>query len=200
MVTNLLISVQNMSFWISGVVTVIVSCVGIVGNVLSLVVLCKKVRIKNNKNNNDLPCFLNHCFDQNLLPFSQVMFSMFNKLLICLCLADLMFLVSNIAVSPVSLQVCPGDRPAINLSFMLTAQIPWLYNTPMYHSLECVSHFSLSTSVFLTASCTVERHQVSWGHLINRILNCLMFKEKRQTELMSELLSDLKNLTSSTFN
>ena len=35
------------------------------------------------------------------------MFSMFNKLLICLCLADLLFLVSNIAVSPVSLQVCP---------------------------------------------------------------------------------------------
>ena len=32
---------------------------------------------------------------------------MFNKLLICLCLADLLFLVSNIAVSPVSLQVCP---------------------------------------------------------------------------------------------
>ena len=33
-----------MSFWISGVTTVIVSCVGVVGNVLSLVVLCKKVR------------------------------------------------------------------------------------------------------------------------------------------------------------
>ena len=46
-----------MSFWISGVVTVIVSCVGIVGNVLSLVVLCKKVRIKNNKNNNDVLFF-----------------------------------------------------------------------------------------------------------------------------------------------
>ena len=30
---------------------------------------------------------------------------MFNKLLICLCLADLLFLLSNIAVSPVSLQV-----------------------------------------------------------------------------------------------
>ena len=35
---------QNMSFWISGVTTVIVSCIGVVGNVLSLVVLCKKVR------------------------------------------------------------------------------------------------------------------------------------------------------------
>ena len=35
----------------------------------------------------------------------QVMFSMFNKLLICLCLADLLFLGSNIAVSPVAMQV-----------------------------------------------------------------------------------------------
>ena len=35
----------------------------------------------------------------------QVMFSMFNKLLICLCLADLLFLVSNLAVSPVAMQV-----------------------------------------------------------------------------------------------
>ena len=31
----------------------------------------------------------------------QVMFSMFNKLLICLCLADLLFLVSNLAISPI---------------------------------------------------------------------------------------------------
>ena len=30
---------------------------------------------------------------------------MFNKLLICLCLADLLFLGSNIAVSPVAMQV-----------------------------------------------------------------------------------------------
>ena len=127
---------------------------------------------------------------------------MFNKLLICLCLADLMFLVSNIAVSPVALQVCQSNLPPGNIFIILPAQIPWLYNTPMYHSLECVSHFSLSTSVFLTASCTVERHQVSAVERPsdNRILICLVFKEKRQTELTSELLSDLKNLTSSTFN
>ena len=31
----------------------------------------------------------------------QVVFSMFNKLLICLCLADLLFLVSNLAISPI---------------------------------------------------------------------------------------------------
>ena len=39
---------QNMSFWISGVTTVIVSCIGVVGNVLSLVVLCRKVRREKN--------------------------------------------------------------------------------------------------------------------------------------------------------
>ena len=54
-----------MSFWISGVTTVIVSCVGVVGNVLSLVVLCKKVRMENNKKiKKTLPVFLNtnYCF------------------------------------------------------------------------------------------------------------------------------------------
>ena len=34
------------------------------------------------------------------------------------------------------------------------------YPVVLYHLLECVSHFSLSTSVFITISCTIERHQV----------------------------------------
>ena len=42
-------------------------------------------------------------FNLCLLLFWQVMFSMFNKLLICLCLADLLFLLTNLAVSPVSM-------------------------------------------------------------------------------------------------
>ena len=35
---------QSLMFWISGVATVLTSCLGIVGNILSLVVLCRKVR------------------------------------------------------------------------------------------------------------------------------------------------------------
>ena len=35
---------QSLMFWISGVATVVTSGLGIVGNILSLVVLCRKVR------------------------------------------------------------------------------------------------------------------------------------------------------------
>ena len=41
---------------------------------------------------------------------------MFNKLLICLCLADLLFLVSNLAVSPVALQVAGQQKWFLTLS------------------------------------------------------------------------------------
>ena len=51
---------QNMSFWISGVTTVIVSCVGVVGNVLSLVVLCRKVRREKQKQNILCGCFFKY--------------------------------------------------------------------------------------------------------------------------------------------
>ena len=36
-----------------------------------------------------------------------------------------------------------------------------MYPGPVYEVLECASHFSLSISVFITVTCTIERHQVS---------------------------------------
>ena len=65
---------QNMSFWISGVTTVIVSCVGVVGNVLSLVVLCRKVRREKNKNKTfclDVFSNINQYFLSTTLCFSR---------------------------------------------------------------------------------------------------------------------------------
>ena len=132
---------------------------------------------------------------KNLLLFSQVMFSMFNKLLICLCLADLMFLVSNIAVSPVSLQVCQRDRPAIWWSSSLRRSRG--FTTP-----RCITAWSASVTSVSPPRCSSPPAAPWRGTRSgdNRILICAMFKEKRQTELTSDLLSDLRNLTSSTFN
>ena len=36
-----------------------------------------------------------------------------------------------------------------------------MYPGPVYEVLECASHFSLSISVFITVTCTIERHQVT---------------------------------------
>ena len=100
-------------FWSSGVATIITASLGVVGNLLSMLVLTRKV-----------------------------MSSMFNKLLLSLCLADLVFLLSSLAMSPIALQYYT------------------LYPLPVYHAAECLCHVSLAVSVFLTASISIERHQV----------------------------------------
>ena len=77
----------------------------------------------------------------------QVVFSMFNKLLICLCLADLLFLVSNLAISPIyaaqvdniarvvvdsiywiSTGCSTGNRPVCLTSLLANKEIISLYN------------------------------------------------------------------------
>jgi len=103
---------MTLSFWVSGVATVVTSCFGIIGNLLSLVVLSRKI-----------------------------MFSMFNKLLMCVCLADLSFLVFNLAVCP---------------NILMEEEV---YPTALYYLLECIIHFCLSVSIFIIVSCTIERHQ-----------------------------------------
>ena len=100
-------------FWSSGVATIITASLGVVGNLLSMLVLTRKV-----------------------------MSSMFNKLLLSLCLADLVFLLSSLAMSPIALQYYN------------------LYPLQAYHVAECLCHLSLAVSVFLTASISIERHQV----------------------------------------
>ena len=100
-------------FWSSGVATIITASLGIVGNLLSILVLCKKV-----------------------------MSSMFHNLLLFLCMADLVFLLSSLAMSPIALQYYN------------------LYPSYTYHAYECVCHVTLAVSVWITASITIERHQV----------------------------------------
>ena len=100
-------------FWSSGVATIITAALGVVGNLLSILVFSKKV-----------------------------MSSMFNKLLLFLCLADLVFLLSSLAMSPIALQYYN------------------LYPLNAYKACECLCHVSLAASVFLTASISIERHQV----------------------------------------
>ena len=100
-------------FWSSGVATIITGSLGVVGNLLSMLVLTRKV-----------------------------MSSMFNKLLLSLCLADLVFLLSSLAMSPVALKYYT------------------LYPLQAYHAMECLCHFSLAVSSFLTATISIERHQV----------------------------------------
>ena len=100
-------------FWSSGVAAIITASLGVVGNLLSMLVLSRKV-----------------------------ISSMFNKLLLSLCLADLVFLLSSLAMSPIALQYYN------------------LYPLQAYHVAECLCHLSLAVSVFLTASISIERHQV----------------------------------------
>ena len=101
-------------FWSSGVATIITASLGIVGNVLSILVLCKKE-----------------------------MSSMFHNLLLFLCMADLVFLLSSLA-----------------MSLAYTLQYYNLYPSYTYHAYECVCHVTLAVSVWITASITIERHQV----------------------------------------
>ena len=111
-------------FWVSGVATIITASLGLVGNLLGMLVLTR-----------------------------EVMSSMFNKLLLSLCLADLVFLLSSLAMSPIALQYYT------------------LYPLHVYHAMECLCHLSLAVSVFLTATLSIERHQVR-----ARIYSCQFIK------------------------
>ena len=115
-------------FWTSGVATIITASLGIVGNLLSILVLCKKV-----------------------------MSSMFHNLLLFLCMADLVFLLSSLA-----------------MSLAYTLQYYNLYPSYTYHAYECVCHVTLAVSVWITASITIERHQVIIKYLSSALLqSCL---------------------------
>ena len=99
-------------FWCSGLATIITSCVGVVGNLLSIIVLAQKM-----------------------------MTSVFNHLLLSLCLSDLIFLLTSLVMSPIAM----GYHD--------------LYPAELYHLCECVCHVALAASIFLTTSLSLERHQ-----------------------------------------
>ena len=69
------------------------------------------------------------------------MVSVFNHLLLFLCLSDLVFLLASLAMSPVAMEYHD------------------LYPAELYHASECVCHVALAASIFLTASLSIERHQ-----------------------------------------
>ena len=76
-------------------------------------------------------------------PFPRPMHNIFNHLLVGLCLGDLLFLVCNLLVVPIALG---RDDPVLDLLHLLA---------------ECGCHISLTISIFLTISITVERFQVT---------------------------------------
>ena len=98
-------------FWCSGVATIVTAIFGVAGNLLSIIVLSQ-----------------------------QSMTSVFNHLLLLLCLSDLVFLLSNLAMSPVMMHY-------------------FLYPAHLYHASECVCHVALAASIFLTTSLSIERYQ-----------------------------------------
>ena len=71
------------------------------------------------------------------------MHNIFNHLLAGLCIADLIFLLSNLLVIPIAL----GRNEHIL--------------TVIYPIAECLCHISLAVSIFLTVSISLERFQVT---------------------------------------
>ncbi|XP_023330165.1 FMRFamide receptor [Eurytemora carolleeae] len=102
--------VQDVSWWVSGVLTTGTGFLGIIGNLLSLAVLCRRSMI-----------------------------NVFHHLLAFLCLADLLFILTNLAMAPSA------------------------FNSKLFRSMsaysECGCHFALAASVFITVSITIERYQ-----------------------------------------
>ena len=85
------------------------------------------------------------------------MSTVFNKLLIFLCLADLQFLLCSFVISlQVTLEVSATILVGGFLQ-LLPSQLALPESLNLV--LECLCHLALSTSVFMTASCTIERHQ-----------------------------------------
>ena len=94
------------------------------------------------------------------------MSTVFNKLLIFLCLADLLFLLCSFVLSVQStleVSVSRANNPSCvrekfaQIVQLLSSQLALPESLNLV--LECLCHLALSTSVFLTASCTIERHQ-----------------------------------------
>ena len=75
--------------------------------------------------------------------FLRRMNKIFNNLLVCLCIADLIFLLCNLAITPLAF----GNFNSIT--------------TTIHPYVECGSHIMLAISIFLTISITIERYQVS---------------------------------------
>ena len=70
--------------------------------------------------------------------------AIFPSLLACLCLADLAFLLSSLALVPVTM----GNTNDILLT--------------LYSIFDCFTHISLSSSVFFTVAITFERYKVGF--------------------------------------
>ena len=113
---------KEWKFWLSGVATLITGVFGTIGNTISLLVLCKrwacslqkvnsaqnckhgstKYQISCPKNNCNLSGRCTSC--PNNQQFSpREMHSVFNHLLAALCIADLLFIGGNLALTPIAL-------------------------------------------------------------------------------------------------
>ena len=84
--------------------------------------------------------------------------NIFNNLLACLCIADLMFLVCNLLLAPLAFG---------NFNHIIMSILPFA---------ECGSHIMFAISIFLIISITIERYQVSFNIFI------LMFFQNSITE------------------
>ena len=80
------------------------------------------------------------------------MSSVFHHLLVGLCIGDLIFLLCNLLVTPIAFGV---ENSILNLLYIVA---------------ECGCHISLSVSIFLTVSITIERFQVL---IFSIIIACL---------------------------
>ena len=95
------------------------------------------------------------------------MSTVFNTLLIFLCLADLLFLFCSFVIS---LEVTLEVRRQQSILSSPPAQLPLPSDVLLV--LECLCHLALTTSVLMTASCTIERHQVfsdlrqNWNNVV----------------------------------
>ena len=81
------------------------------------------------------------------------MHSIFNHLLAGLCIGDLLFLLCNLLVVPIAFG---QENSVLNLLYLVA---------------ECGSHISLSVSIFLTVSITIERFKVIIFNIIVRFLS-----------------------------
>ena len=113
----------------------LVTCsLGLVGNIVSMVVLCKKK-----------------------------MKSIFNHLLVALCSADFTFLLFNVFLALESLQLLASEDYWQYIQVILILSINKTKNIHSQVFLkvtDCVCHVSLAAGIFITISVSIERYQV----------------------------------------
>ena len=120
---------QLWRYWLAGTVTLTTGCLGVVGNLLSLLVLQRGWDL------------IKKWWLKDSLDFFRELRNVFNHLLSFLCMADLVFLFSNLVLVPQAL----GYN--------------WIFLTLLQPFIESCCHISLSASILITVAITVERYE-----------------------------------------